>query len=93
MGQRRKYPEIKPGERIQAVPQRGEGVLGLTNLLPDRTEHGPDAGRLGACGFQQALEAPWLTKIGEQLVDSLLGRELIRCPAVAKEIQKGGIGL
>ena len=48
--QRRKYAEIKAGERIQGC-RREARVLVLTDLLADGSEHGPDARRLGGCGF------------------------------------------
>ena len=93
VSQRGENPEIKPGERIQALPQLGKAVFGLTELLADGPEHGANSRGLSRGDLQQALEAPGFTKVFEQLLDRLLGRQLAQLPPVAKEVKERGIRL
>ncbi len=69
VSQRSENPEIKPGERIQALPQFGEDGFGLTDLLSDGPEHRADPRGFGRGDLRQPLEAPGLAEVSQQLLD------------------------
>src|SRR5262249_50184351 len=84
---------FKPGKRVQALPQSGEGGLRLADLLADGSEHGPDARGLRRSGLKQPFEATGLAEILEKPVDGLGRRQLARRCAVAEEVEEGGIDI
>src|SRR4051794_6664433 len=93
VSQRGENPEIKTGERVQALPQLGKAVFGLTELLADGPKHGTDARGLGWSDLQQALEASGFTEVFEQFLDRLLRRQLAQVPPVSEEVKERGIRL
>jgi len=64
ISQRGENAEIKPGEGVQALPQLGQAVFRLANLLADRPEHGADTRGFGLRDPQQAIKP---TGIAEEL--------------------------
>src|SRR5579883_2592140 len=87
-----KISEIKTGQRIEASPQPCQGLLWLTELLSDSSEHSTDARRLRGSDLKQPLKPTRLAQIGEQLLHRLLRGQLAPLSAVAEKVEQCGIG-
>ena len=82
-------PKIKPGERVQALPQRRQPAIRLTELLADGPEHGANTRRLRLGDLEQAVEAARLRGSSQATCPPFFsGDSSLDCPRLRRKSRR-----